>query len=128
MSFEEREMDFQEADSRFVELKRQLDAGSIDDEEFDAQHQQLTVEDDEGCLWAKSRETGEWRYRDGKGWTRGTPPGYQPLRTPSAESTPESQSRLEKGDRTPSSRTTLPSSVTTQDQSRGRQRRDVLYG
>jgi hypothetical protein len=128
MSFEEREMDFQEADSRFVELKRQLDAGSIDDEEFDAQHEQLTVEDDEGRLWAKSRETGEWRYRDGRGWTRGTPPGYQPLRTPSAESTPESQSRLEKGDRTPSSRTTLPSSVTTQDQSRGRQRRDVLYG
>jgi hypothetical protein len=128
MSFEEREMDFQEADSRYGELKRQLDAGSIDDEEFDAQHQQLTVEDDEGRLWTKSRETGEWRYRDGRGWTRGTPPGYQPLRTLAAESTPYSQSRLEQGDRSSSSRTNLPSSATTQDQSREKQRRDVLYG
>jgi hypothetical protein len=128
MSFEEREIDFKEADSRYVELKRQLDAGIINDEEFDAQHQQLTVEDDEGRLWVKARETGEWRYRDGRGWTRGTPPGYQPLRTPSGESTPDSQSRLEQGDRSPSSRTTLPSSPTTQDRTRGKQRRDVLYG
>lgn len=128
MSFEEREIDFKEADSRYVELKRQLDAGSINDEEFDAQHQQLTVEDDEGRLWVKSRETGEWRYRDGRGWTRGTPPGYQPHRTSSVESTPDSQSQLEQGDRSLSSRTTLPSSAITRDRSRGKQRRDVLYG
>lgn len=128
MSFGEREIGFQEADDRFVELKRQLDAGSINDEEFDAQHQQLTVEDDEGRLWVKSRETGEWRYRDGRGWTRGIPPGYQPLRTPAAESTPDSQSQPGQGDRSPSSRTTPTNSVANQDQSRGKQRRDVLYG
>jgi len=128
MNFGEREIDFQEADNRYAELKRQLDAGSINDEEFDAQRQQLTVEDDEGRLWVKSRETGEWHYRDGRGWTRGIPPDYRLLGKPSEESTPDSQSRPEQGDRAPSTRTTLPSNATTQDQSRGKQRRDLLYG
>jgi hypothetical protein len=128
MRFGEHEIDFQEADNRYGELKRQLDAGRINDEEFDAQRQQLMVEDNEGRLWVKSRETGEWRYRDGRGWTRGTPPGYQPLQTPAAESTPHPQSQPGQGDRSFSSRAALPSSVITQDQSRGKQRRDVLYG
>lgn len=128
MDFREREVNFQEADRRYIELTRQREAGLISDKEFDAQHQQLIVEDDEGRLWIKSRDTGEWRYRDGRGWTRGTPPDYKPLRTPSAESAPHSQFPLEQGDRSSSSRTTLPSSATTKDQSRVKQHRDLFYG
>jgi hypothetical protein len=77
MDFREREVDFQEADRRYAELTRQRDAGSITDEEFDAQRQQLMVRDDEGRWWAKLGESGEWHYREGGAWVPGTPPGYQ---------------------------------------------------
>jgi hypothetical protein len=77
MDFRDHEIDFGEADRRYAELKRQLDAGAIDDEEFEAQRQRLMVQDDEGRWWAKFGESGEWHYRDGITWTRGTPPGYR---------------------------------------------------
>jgi hypothetical protein len=128
MDFSEREIDFREADRRYVELKRQFDSGSISEEEFDAQHQELTVEDDEGRLWVKSRETGEWQYRDGRSWTPGTPPGYRPLQTPAAESALDRRSQFEQGERSSSPRTPPPGGVPTQDRERGKQRRDVIYG
>jgi hypothetical protein len=77
MDFSEREIGFQAADRRYAELKRKLDAGSISEEEFDAQRHRLMVKDNEGRWWAKSRKTGEWHYRDGDTWVPGTPPGYQ---------------------------------------------------
>lgn len=76
MDFREDKIDFQEADRRYAELKRRRDSGTISDEEFDAQRQQLMVQDDEGRWWAKSRKTGEWNYHNGNAWVRGTPPGY----------------------------------------------------
>jgi hypothetical protein len=90
MDFREREINFREADRRYAELKRQLEDGTISAEEFDAQRQQLMVQDDQGRWWAKSRETDEWNYHDGNGWVRGTPPDYQ--ETPSkhtSNSSPE---------------------------------------
>ncbi len=77
MDFREQEIDFQEADRRYAELARQRDAGSISDEEFDAQRQRLMMRDNEGRWWAKLGESGEWHYRDGGTWIRGTPPGYR---------------------------------------------------
>src|SRR5919206_935078 len=106
MDFRGRKIDFREADRRYAELQRQLDAGTISTEEFDAQLRQLMVQDDEGRWWAKSRQTGEWNYHDGSAWVRGTPPGYQPSRTPPAESTLDRQPQLEQGERPPSSQTT----------------------
>jgi hypothetical protein len=82
VDFRVREVSFQEADRRYADLTRQRDDGSISDEEFDAQRRQLMVQDDEGRRWAKIGKSGEWHYRDGGGWVRGTPPGYQ-------EATPE---------------------------------------
>ena len=73
MDFRGREEKFREADQRYAELKRQLDAGSISAEEFEAERQRLMVLN-EGHWWAKSRETGEWNYNDGRAWVRGTPP------------------------------------------------------
>src|SRR5215210_5804867 len=128
MDFSEREIDFREADSRYVELKRQLDVGSISEEEFDAQYQELTVEDDEGRLWVKSRETGEWQYRDGRSWTPGIPPGYQPLQTSPTESVLDRRSQFEQGERSSSPRTPAPGGVLTQDRQGGKQRRDIIYG
>ncbi len=92
MDFRRREVNFQEADRRYAELKRQLDAGTISTEEFDAQRQQLMVQDDEGRWWAKSREAGDWHYHDGEGWVRSTPPGYQP---PPADDASDHWSQLE---------------------------------
>ncbi len=82
MDFGEREVDFQEADRRYAELKRQLDAGTISTEEFAAQRQQLMVQDDEGHWWAKLGESGEWYFHDGSTWARGTPPGDQKVIEP----------------------------------------------
>lgn len=78
MDFDERKIDFEEADRRYAELKHQLDTGSISTEEFDAQRRQLMVKDGQGRWWAKGREESGWYYRDGAGWVKGTPPGYQP--------------------------------------------------
>jgi hypothetical protein len=111
MDFREREVDFQEADRRYAELTRQRDAGSISDEEFDAQRQRLMMRDDEGRWWAKLGESGEWHYRDDKTWVPGTPPGYQEgaLPDPTTDSSPA---------RTPSS----PSSRGVSNGERSRQR------
>ena len=77
MDFREHKIGFQEADRRYAELKRQRDAETIGDEEFETRRQQLIVQDAEGRPWAKFGESGEWHYRDGGTWVRGTPPGYQ---------------------------------------------------
>jgi beta-lactam-binding protein with PASTA domain len=91
MYFREREIGFEEADRRYAELKRQLDAGSISTEEFDAQRKQLMVQDEKGSWWAKGREDGDWYYRGEAGWVKGTPPDYQPPpQTTSPDSTPTS--------------------------------------
>ena len=126
MDFRGRKIDFRDADGRYAELKRQLDAGTITTKEFDVQLRQLMVQDDEGRWWAKSRQTGEWNYHDGSAWVRGTPPGYQPPRTPPAESVSDRQSQPVQDERLPSSQTTLPGSAPTQDQKREKQRRGVL--
>jgi hypothetical protein len=77
VDFRERELDFQGADRRYAEFTRQHDAGSISDEEFEARRQLLMVRDEEGHWWAKLGESGEWHYREGGTWIRGTPPVYR---------------------------------------------------
>jgi hypothetical protein len=93
MDFREREVDFQGADRRYAELTRQRDAGSISEEEFDAQRQRLMVRDQEGRWWAKLGESGEWHYRESGAWVRGTPPDYR------EEVVPEPQLDFEEVDR-----------------------------
>jgi hypothetical protein len=75
-------MDFQEAERRCAELKRQFDAGTIGVDDFNAERQRLMVQDDEGRWWCRSADNDEWNYYDGSAWVPGTPPGYQ-------EATPE---------------------------------------
>ena len=128
MDFRKPELDFEEVDRRYAQLKRQLASGSISTEEFDAQRQLLMVQDDEGRWWAKSRKTGEWNYHDGSSWVGGTPPGYQPPRTPPAQSSmPNDQSQLKQSERVASSQTSLLGSAPVQDQNRGRQHRGRLF-
>src|SRR5919112_205902 len=82
-------MDFHAVERRYAELKRQHDSGTISTEEFDAQLDQLRVQDDQGHWWTKSRETGGWHYHDGDTRVQATPPAYRSSpQTPSAESAP----------------------------------------
>ena len=125
MDFSGHKLDFREADRRYAELKRQLDAGSISTEEFEAHRRRLMVQDDEGRWWAKSRNTGEWNYHDGSAWVRGTPPGYQASRTPPAESATASRSQPVQDAPLSASQTRLPGSAPPQDQNNEKQRREV---
>src|SRR5918995_934483 len=82
-------MGFHAVDRRYAELKHQHDSGTLSTEEFDAQLEQLRIQDDQGHWWTKSRETGEWHYHDGDTWVQGTPPAYRSSpQTLSAESAP----------------------------------------
>jgi hypothetical protein len=74
MEHKEDNLTFQEADRRYADLKRQRDAGELSAAAFDAQLQELMIQDLEGRWWAKSRSTGEWHYHDDNGWVRETPP------------------------------------------------------
>jgi hypothetical protein len=133
VDFRERAIDFREADRRYAELKRQLDAGNISNEEFDAQRRRLMVRDDEGRWWAKSRNTGAWNYHDGNAWVRGTPPDYgRPGTLPEEESMPDRRAQPKESERLPSSLATRPESLATppgsasfQDRSERKQPRRV---
>ena len=81
MDFEKSKLNFEEVDHRYAQLKRQVDAEQITQEEFDEQLKRAMVQDDSGRWWAKSRKSGEWHYHDGRTWVKGTPPGYVPPTT-----------------------------------------------
>jgi hypothetical protein len=80
---EDQQVDFQEADRRYAEIKRRHEAGSLTDEEFDEQLKELMVQDQEDRWWVKSRTTGEWHYHNGTAWIKDTPPGYEPIQAAS---------------------------------------------
>src|SRR5215212_4513958 len=98
---------FEEAERRYVELKRRHDAGEIDEEHFDTERRRLMVQDDEGKWWAKSRKSGEWNYHDGSGWVAGSPPGYQPPRASPIESMPSRKPQPEQSEQLLSSQAAL---------------------
>jgi hypothetical protein len=83
-------MDFQEADRRYVDIKRSYESGGLTQEELDEQLKQLMLQDEEGRWWVKSRSDGEWHYHDGTAWVKGTPPGYQ-----APQDTPEGQPEIQ---------------------------------
>jgi TIR domain len=80
---EDQEVNFQEADRRYAEIKRRHEAGTLTDKEFDEQLKELMVQDQEDRWWVKSRTTGEWHYHDGTAWIKDTPPGYEPIQAAS---------------------------------------------
>src|SRR5215217_2866711 len=120
-------MDFQEADRRYVELKRQFIAGTIGVDEFNAERERMMVLDDEGHWWARSPENDEWNYYDGSAWVPGTPPGYRTPPMEAAESTADFPGQLVQSERLPSGQMPLRGSAPIQDQARERQHRGVRH-
>jgi hypothetical protein len=86
-------VDFQEADRRYVDIKRSYESGGLTQEELDGQLKQLIVQDEDGRWWVKSPTTGEWHYHDGTAWVKDTPPGYEAPQDTS-EDRPEIQQPL----------------------------------
>ncbi len=84
-------MDFQEADRRYDELKRQYDSGAISAEAFTTALTDLMVQDAQGRWWSRSPATGEWNYHDGTRWVPATPPAAPPPAMPPAMPLPAAQ-------------------------------------
>ncbi len=71
-------MDFKEAETLFLELKRHYRQGNIDEEKYRDGLRHIRVRDDEGKIWAIEESTGRWHcFRQGK-WLPETPPHYTP--------------------------------------------------
>jgi Tol biopolymer transport system component/tetratricopeptide (TPR) repeat protein len=86
-------MDFHEVENRFQELKNQLDAGTIDEEDFEAELRKLYVTDGEGRYWMMGAQTGQWYYYDGAQWIQAQRPEEAvpvPTQAPSPKPPPAS--------------------------------------
>jgi hypothetical protein len=102
-------MDFSDAERGFRELRRRLDAGEIDEREFEAELRRLQVLDGQGRYWMIGAQSGLWYYYDGERWVQGepsvepvaaftqAPPPVPPSAPPSVRSGPPVPERRRKG-------------------------------
>jgi hypothetical protein len=67
-------MSFNDTERRFRELKKDLDAGEIDEREFEVELRKLQVVDDQGRYWMIGAQSGLWYFYDGEKWVQGEPP------------------------------------------------------
>jgi hypothetical protein len=68
-------MDFQEAESKYFELKGRLNSGKLTPEQFRAEVSELRIQDDDGRYWTVDARTGGWLLYDGTKWVPAQPPG-----------------------------------------------------
>lgn len=68
-------MDFQEAESKYFELKGRLNAGKLTEKQFQAQVAELRIQDDGGRYWTVDARSGGWLLYDGARWVPAQPPG-----------------------------------------------------
>ena len=67
-------MNFSDTERRFRELRKNLDAGEIDEREFEVELRQLQVLDEHGRYWMIGAQSGLWYFYDGEKWVQGEPP------------------------------------------------------
>jgi hypothetical protein len=67
-------MDFSDTERRFRELRKTLDAGEIDEREFEVELRRLQVLDEQGRYWMIGAQSGLWYFYDGEKWVQGEPP------------------------------------------------------
>lgn len=65
---------FADAKPRFAALGARFESGELDDAAYEAELQELLVEDDTGDYWMFSSDEGEWYWHDGEEWVRRDPP------------------------------------------------------
>lgn len=69
-------MNFNQVEAEYDRLKGQFEAGTLTEEQFKSQLQDLMLQDDAGEWWVIGYETGQWYRHDGTGWVRADPPGH----------------------------------------------------
>lgn len=88
-------MNYSDVEARYRELKAQVAAGALTEDDFKAQLEELMIQDDEGRWWIIGYETGDWYVFDGKEWVQAAPPVEPaPAPVPPAEPLPETTSVL----------------------------------
>ena len=65
---------FADAAPRFAALAARYESGELDTAAYEAEFQELLVEDDEGGYWMFSANEGEWYRYESEQWTRRDPP------------------------------------------------------
>lgn len=80
-------MDFQEAESKYYELKGRLDAGALTPDQFAEEVAKLRIQDNQGEYWTVDAATGGWLRYDGSKWlparaTASVPPMPRPPAPP----------------------------------------------
>jgi len=81
-------MSFDDTERRFRELKKDLDAGDIDEREFEVELRKLQVVDEQGRYWMIGAQSGLWYFYDGEKWVQGEPP-TEPADTPARTPPPQ---------------------------------------
>lgn len=71
-------MTFQEAEKTYKDLRSQHASGKLSDADFEAQVNQLKVQDAQGRWWQLGVRTGEWYVNDGQKWVKAKPPSATP--------------------------------------------------
>ena len=66
-------MDFKQAEERFKDLKSKFEAGSLSENDFKSQLEELMVQDEQGNWWMIGYETEQWYRYDGKVWVQTDP-------------------------------------------------------
>jgi hypothetical protein len=64
---------FHALETRLADLKARYQRGQIDAEAYQAEVQDLKVQDHTGQTWWLGGESGAWQYWDGSAWVRGNP-------------------------------------------------------
>ncbi len=68
-------MEFARVEKEIADLRQELTAGRLTEEQFKARLREMMVEDGDGNWWMVGYETGEWYRHDGTDWLRADPPG-----------------------------------------------------
>lgn len=80
-------MNFAQVEKEVAQLRQELDADRLTEEQFKTRLRELMVEDEDGNWWMVGYETGEWYRHDSADWVRADPPGRlapEPTPTPTA--------------------------------------------
>lgn len=82
-------MDFSQVEAEFRRLRGQFEAGTLTEDEFKAQLQELMIQDKQGRWWMLGYETERWYYHDGQAWVQAEPPPLAKTPPEPAPSIPE---------------------------------------
>ncbi len=85
-------MNYAEVEASYRELKAQVTAGVLSEDDFKARLDDLMIQDDQGRWWIIGYETGDWYVYEGEQWVQAKPP--VPPVAPPSEAPPESHEPL----------------------------------